>query len=136
MTNTEDGWPTADDELFDLLVDGGDRKMGDTDHALAYLKFRLDVPGKPVGLRLRITNAGNPTGDSGRICRVAGPWDEVRKQGRVFASTHGDGTLAQPAGWGGLGQRGGAMDSRAVSISHRIGHGYGTSGSRCVRTAP
>jgi len=59
-----------------LLIDGGDRKMGDRDHAQAYLKFRIDVPGKPVDLRLRIVNAGNPTGDSGRICLVDGQWSE------------------------------------------------------------
>ena len=71
------------------------------------------------------------------VGNLAGPWDEVRKQGRVFAGTHGDGTLAQPAGWKGLGQRGGAFDGRrAYSVSHRVGHSYGTSGFRCVRTAP
>jgi len=59
-----------------LLIDGGHETLGDFDHALAYLKFQIDVPGKPVSLRLRITNAGNPTSDSGRICRVAGPWSE------------------------------------------------------------
>ncbi len=59
-----------------LLVDGGAAKLGDSDHALAYLKFRLDVPGKPVSVRLRIHNAGNPTGDSGRICLVSEPWSE------------------------------------------------------------
>ncbi|MBN2473833.1 MAG: PQQ-binding-like beta-propeller repeat protein [Pirellulales bacterium] len=59
-----------------LLIDGGDQKMGDADHALAYLRFHLDVPGKPVGLRLRITNAGNPTSDSGRVCLVTEPWNE------------------------------------------------------------
>jgi hypothetical protein len=50
--------------------------MGDTDHSLAYLKFRIDVPGKPVETRFRIHDAGNPTGDSGRICLVEGPWTE------------------------------------------------------------
>jgi len=69
------------------------------------------------------------------VGNLAGPWDEVRKQGRSFAGTHGDGTLAQPAGWNALGQRGGAFDSRPTSVSHRVGHGYGTSGFRCVRTA-
>ena len=70
------------------------------------------------------------------VGNLAGPWDEVRKNGRRFAGTHGDGTLAQPAGWDGLGQRGGAMDIYPVSASHRPGHGYGSSGCRCVRTAP
>ena len=59
-----------------LLVDGGSAKMGDTDHHVSYLKFHLDVPGKPLGVRLRIHNAGNPTGNSGRICLVTGPWSE------------------------------------------------------------
>ncbi|MGB2823335.1 MAG: hypothetical protein WBF17_20300 [Phycisphaerae bacterium] len=70
------------------------------------------------------------------VGNLAGPWDEVRKNGRRFAGTHGDGTLAQPPGWEGLGQRGGAFDSHPMSVSHRPGHGYGSSGSRCVRTAP
>jgi len=60
-----------------LTVDGGDRKMGDHQHSLAYLKFRLDVPGKPVEVRLRIHNAGNPSSDSGRICVVNEPWTET-----------------------------------------------------------
>lgn len=59
-----------------LLVDGGDAKLGDTDHSLAYLKFRFDVPGKVAAVRLRIRNAGNPTGNSGRICLADQPWNE------------------------------------------------------------
>lgn len=59
-----------------LLVDGGNAKLGDTDHSLAYLRFRFDVPGKVVATRLRIRNAGNPTGNSGRIFRVDEPWSE------------------------------------------------------------
>jgi outer membrane protein assembly factor BamB len=61
-----------------LLVDGGDQKMGDAAHSMAYLKFRWDVPGKPISVRLRIHNAGNPTGDSGRVCLVSEPWSEAR----------------------------------------------------------
>ena len=61
-----------------LLVDGGSGKMGDEDHSLALLKFKLDVPGKPVSARLRIHNAGNPTGGSGRIRLVTGPWSETQ----------------------------------------------------------
>lgn len=60
-----------------LLVDGGDAKMGDSDHSLALLKFRLDVPGKPIEGRLRIHNAGNPTGNSGRVCLADGAWTET-----------------------------------------------------------
>ncbi|HUT35369.1 MAG TPA: PQQ-binding-like beta-propeller repeat protein [Planctomycetota bacterium] len=59
-----------------LLVDGGDAAVGDHDHAIAYLKFRLNVPGKPISAVLRIFNAGNPTGASGNVCLVAAPWKE------------------------------------------------------------
>ena len=61
-----------------LIVDGGEDAIGDLDHSLAYLKFRVDVPGRPVGVRLRLANAGNPTQDSGRVCRVGQPWSEER----------------------------------------------------------
>ena len=61
-----------------LIVDGGEDAIGDLDHSLAYLKFRVDVPGRPVGVRLRLANAGNPTQDSGRVCRVREPWSEER----------------------------------------------------------
>jgi hypothetical protein len=59
-----------------LLVDGGVKKMGDDDHAQAFLRFRVDVPGKPASAILRLTNAGDPTSDSGRVCRAEGPWTE------------------------------------------------------------
>jgi len=61
-----------------LLVDGGHQEMGDASHNLAYLKFRLDVPGKPIKVHLRIRNAGNPSGDSGRVCLVTEPWSETK----------------------------------------------------------
>ncbi len=59
-----------------LLVDGRASKTDVGDHSLAYLKFRLDVPGKPLSATLRIYNAGNPTGNSGRVCLVEGAWSE------------------------------------------------------------
>ena len=59
-----------------LVVDGGDKKMGDVDHSLAYLKFRLALPGRAVRVRLRLYNAGNPSGDAGRICLAEGIWSE------------------------------------------------------------
>ena len=59
-----------------LLVDGGAQTMGDTDHAVALIKFRLDIPGEPLVAKLRLQNAGNPSGDSGRIRLVTGPWQE------------------------------------------------------------
>ena len=60
-----------------LLVDGGDQQMGDADHAVAYLKFRFEVPGKVLAVRLRIQNAGNPSHDGGRVCLVTDPWNET-----------------------------------------------------------
>jgi outer membrane protein assembly factor BamB len=59
-----------------IAVDGGNPKFGDHGHALAYLKFTFDLPGKPVRARLRLYNAGNPTGDSGRVRLTAAPWSE------------------------------------------------------------
>ena len=59
-----------------LLVDGGDKKMGDDHHQIAYLKFSLDVPGKPVSARLRLINAGNESVNGGNICLVTEPWRE------------------------------------------------------------
>ena len=59
-----------------LNIDGGDRKLGDQHHAVAYLKFRVAVGGKPVSALLRLYNAGNPTGDSGQIRLVEAPWNE------------------------------------------------------------
>jgi hypothetical protein len=59
-----------------LGVDGGERRMNDIGHTLSYLKFHLDVPGKPVSLRLRLAASNNPSGDAGRICLVEGPWSE------------------------------------------------------------
>jgi len=59
-----------------LMVDGGDQQVGDLDHSLAFLKFRLEVPGKVLAVRLRITNAGNPSGEGGRVCLVTEPWSE------------------------------------------------------------
>jgi hypothetical protein len=61
-----------------LVVNGGENELGDIDHTLAYLKFHLDVPGRPTALRLRLTNAGDPTGDAGRVCLVEAPWRERR----------------------------------------------------------
>jgi hypothetical protein len=61
-----------------LNVDGGDAKLGDHHHSIAYLRFRLDVPGKPVSAVLRLHNAGNPTGNSGNVCLVTEPWSETK----------------------------------------------------------
>jgi len=61
-----------------LLVDGGSQTMGDRDHAQAYLKFLVDIPGRASSVRLRIHNAGNPSSDAGRICLASGSWREAK----------------------------------------------------------
>ncbi len=59
-----------------LYVDGGNRKMGDESHQIAYLRFKLNVPGKPLSAVFRIYNAGNPTSNGGDVCLVTEPWSE------------------------------------------------------------
>lgn len=61
-----------------VMVDGGNPKPGDAGRAVAYLAFRFTLPGKPTAVRLRLYNAGNPTGDSGRVCLVDGTWEEKK----------------------------------------------------------
>ncbi len=62
-----------------MLVDGGDRAMGDFSHHIAYLRFRLDqVPGKLAAAQLRLYNAGNPSSDGGSIHVVTDDWDPAR----------------------------------------------------------
>jgi len=61
-----------------LLVDGGAKRMGDESHSVAYLKFRLDLPGKPIRATLRLRNAGNRSVNGGQICLVTEPWDETK----------------------------------------------------------
>ena len=71
--------PTANNgSAKTLLVDGGQAKMGDHSHHVSYLKFRLDVPGKPVSAVFRIFNAGNPTSAGGDVCLVTEPWQEKK----------------------------------------------------------
>ena len=76
-----------------LLVDGGNKAMGDDHHQIAYLKFRLGIPGKPVSAKLRICNAGNLSTNGGNICLITEPWSEEDvtyanhpKPGKVLAN--------------------------------------------------
>jgi len=64
-----------------FLVDGGESKMGDRTHNIAYLKFPIDVPGKPVSALLRIyvpTGGHTQSSDSGRIKLVTEQWEEYK----------------------------------------------------------
>ncbi len=60
-----------------LLVDGGNARMGDESHHLTLLRFKLDVPGKPLSVMLRIRNFGNPTSNGGNVCLTTDPWQEM-----------------------------------------------------------
>ncbi len=59
-----------------LLVDGGNKKMGDDHHQIAYLRFAVNIPGKLISAKLRIINAGNLSTNGGNICLVTEPWTE------------------------------------------------------------
>jgi outer membrane protein assembly factor BamB len=59
-----------------LNVDGGDAKMGDHHHSITYLKFQIDVDGKPRSATLRLHNGSNPSTDSGQVRVVTEPWSE------------------------------------------------------------
>lgn len=59
-----------------LNVDGGDAKMGDHHHSVAYLRFRIAVDGRPRSAVLRLFNGDNPSGDSGNVRLVTAPWSE------------------------------------------------------------
>ena len=64
-----------------MAVDGGGQEFGDSSHNIAYLKFPVDVPGKPVSVTFRIyvpTGGHTQSGDSGRIKLVEGDWDEYK----------------------------------------------------------
>ncbi|MBI5683502.1 MAG: PQQ-binding-like beta-propeller repeat protein [Verrucomicrobia bacterium] len=59
-----------------LLVDGGDKKMGDDRQQITYLRFAVNIPGRLISARLRIHNAGNLSTNGGNICLVTEPWSE------------------------------------------------------------
>jgi len=63
-----------------LPTDGGNAQLGDASHALAYLRFPLQVPGRPVMamLRLRTHDGSNSqSADAGEVRLVEAPWDEA-----------------------------------------------------------
>jgi hypothetical protein len=64
-----------------LLVDGGNQQMGDAAYSVTYLKFPLNVPGKPISARLRLRvspTEASESGDSGNVYRVDQPWEEYQ----------------------------------------------------------
>ena len=64
-----------------ILVDGGDQKMGDQSHNIGYLKFPVDIPGKSasVTLRIHVSATGHAQSvDSGMIHLPDGAWEEYK----------------------------------------------------------
>ncbi len=59
-----------------LFVDGGSKRVGDEEYRTAYLKFKLDLPGRASAVRLRLWGANNPSSNGGNICQVTDPWSE------------------------------------------------------------
>jgi len=62
-----------------LWADGGEKELGDAGQCIAYFKFRLDVPGRPLSARVRLpvgTWAAAESTDSGVIRLVEGTWSE------------------------------------------------------------
>jgi outer membrane protein assembly factor BamB len=62
-----------------LAVDGGATQMEDSAHALAFLRFPVQTPGKPLAakLRLYVPEGGHTqSSDSGTIRLAEGPWAE------------------------------------------------------------
>jgi len=62
-----------------LGVDGGATAMEDSAHTLAFLRFPVQTPGKPLGatLRLFVPEGGHPqSADSGTIRLAEGAWEE------------------------------------------------------------
>ena len=50
--------------------------MGDRHHGISYLRFQVQLPGRPVSAKLRLHNGDNPSADSGAIRLVTEPWNE------------------------------------------------------------
>ena len=62
-----------------MAVDGGAAEMGDHSHNVGYLRFPLNVPGKPVSVVLRLyvpVGGHTQSSDSGVVKLVEAPWDE------------------------------------------------------------
>ncbi len=63
-----------------LPTDGGNREMGDASHSLAYLRFPLEVPGRPVMARLRLRThdgSNSQSADAGDVRVVEDAWEET-----------------------------------------------------------
>lgn len=63
-----------------LMIDGGTAEMGDSGHAVCYLRFPLQevrARGRLLSAVLRITNAGNPSSNGGDVRLVEGRWTET-----------------------------------------------------------
>ncbi len=74
------GSPDATNPTGGIGNDGGDRAMRDASHSMTYLRFRLEVPGKPImaKLRLHVTPGSNAnSNDAGDVYVTDQPWEET-----------------------------------------------------------
>ena len=93
----------------ELLMDGGGEAMNDELYSMVYLKFDLSkVPGKPLGVKLRLQCLGPGSNDAGEVYLTAPGWEEktitfnkqpsrglrVAKIGRVKEKERFEGRLA------------------------------------------
>ena len=90
-------------------MDGGGEAMNDELYSMVYLKFDLSkVPGKPLGVKLRLQCLGPGSNDAGEVYLTAPGWEEktitfnkqpsrglrVAKIGRVKEKERFEGRLA------------------------------------------
>lgn len=60
-----------------MLMDGGGGAMNDDEYAMIYLKFDLSkVPGKPIGVKLRLQCLQAGSNEAGDIYQAANDWTE------------------------------------------------------------
>ena len=74
------GSPDATNPTGGIGNDGGDKAMRDASHSMTYLRFRVEVPGKPImaKLRLKVGAAGYAnSNDAGHVYVTEDPWDEM-----------------------------------------------------------
>jgi len=63
-----------------LSEDGGDQALGDASYGMVYLRFPVDVPGRPLmaKLRLRVGDSSHAnSADAGDVYLAEDPWEEM-----------------------------------------------------------
>jgi len=74
------GSPDTSNPTGGIGNDGGSAAMRDASHSMTYLRFRVEVPGKPImaKLRLRVAAGDNSQSkDAGDVYVTEGAWEET-----------------------------------------------------------